>query len=101
MSKKYDPITGKVVPVFFHYAIPSVIGMLAVGMLSAAAIAVVTTLGALLISYGGVAAIGGDVLTSCWIAALGAAAYVAWFGLGSAFSTHQVAASCAKCRSRG
>lgn len=30
MTKKYDPITGNVVPVFFHYAIPSVIGMLAV-----------------------------------------------------------------------
>ncbi len=30
MSKKYDPITGEVIPVFFHYAIPSVIGMLAV-----------------------------------------------------------------------
>ena len=30
MSKRFDPITGKVVPVFFHYAIPSVIGMLAV-----------------------------------------------------------------------
>ncbi len=30
MNKKYDPITGKVIPVFFHYAIPSVIGMLAV-----------------------------------------------------------------------
>jgi MATE family, multidrug efflux pump len=30
MSNKYDPITGRVVPVFFHYAIPSVIGMLAV-----------------------------------------------------------------------
>ena len=29
MNKKYDPITGKVIPVFFHYAIPSVIGMLA------------------------------------------------------------------------
>lgn len=30
MNKKYDPIQGRVVPVFFHYAIPSVIGMLAV-----------------------------------------------------------------------
>ena len=29
MNKKYDPISGKVIPVFFHYAIPSVIGMLA------------------------------------------------------------------------
>lgn len=29
MNKRFDPITGKVVPVFFHYAIPSVIGMLA------------------------------------------------------------------------
>jgi len=29
MNNKYDPISGKVVPVFFHYAIPSVIGMLA------------------------------------------------------------------------
>ena len=29
MSRKYDPISGKVIPVFFHYAIPSVIGMLA------------------------------------------------------------------------
>jgi len=29
MNKKYDPINGKVIPVFFHYAIPSVIGMLA------------------------------------------------------------------------
>ena len=28
MSKKYDPINGKVIPVFFHYAIPSVLGML-------------------------------------------------------------------------
>ncbi len=30
MSQRFDPITGKVVPVFFHYAIPSVVGMLAV-----------------------------------------------------------------------
>ncbi len=30
MNNKYDPITGKVIPVFFHYAVPSVIGMLAV-----------------------------------------------------------------------
>lgn len=30
MSKKYDPVTGKVLPVFFHYAIPSVIGMVAI-----------------------------------------------------------------------
>lgn len=30
MNRKYDPINGKVIPVFFHYAIPSVIGMLAV-----------------------------------------------------------------------
>jgi Na+-driven multidrug efflux pump len=29
LSRRYDPITGDVVPVFFHYAIPSVIGMLA------------------------------------------------------------------------
>ncbi len=29
MSQRFDPITGKVVPVFFHYAIPSVVGMLA------------------------------------------------------------------------
>ena len=29
MSNKYDPINGKVIPVFFHYAIPSVFGMLA------------------------------------------------------------------------
>ncbi len=29
MSKRFDPITGDVVPVFFHYALPSVIGMLA------------------------------------------------------------------------
>ena len=29
MNNKYDPISGKVIPVFYHYAIPSVIGMLA------------------------------------------------------------------------
>jgi len=29
MSHQYDPVTGKVIPVFFHYAVPSVIGMLA------------------------------------------------------------------------
>jgi putative MATE family efflux protein len=29
MNNRYDPITGKVVPVFFHYAVPSIIGMLA------------------------------------------------------------------------
>ena len=29
MNRRFDPVTGKVVPVFFHYAIPSVIGMLA------------------------------------------------------------------------
>jgi len=29
-NKKYDPINGKVIPVFIHYAVPSVIGMLAV-----------------------------------------------------------------------
>jgi len=29
MNNKYDPISGKVFPVFFHYAIPSVIGLLA------------------------------------------------------------------------
>ena len=30
MTNRFDPITGKVISVFFHYAIPSVIGMLAV-----------------------------------------------------------------------
>jgi len=30
MLNKFDPVTGEVVPVFFHYAIPSVIGMLAI-----------------------------------------------------------------------
>ena len=30
MRQRYDPITGRVLPVFFHYAVPSVIGMLAV-----------------------------------------------------------------------
>ncbi|NOR19215.1 MAG: MATE family efflux transporter, partial [Xanthomonadales bacterium] len=30
MNNKYNPITGNIIPVFFHYAIPSVIGMLAV-----------------------------------------------------------------------
>jgi putative MATE family efflux protein len=29
MTKKYDPVNGKVIPVFFHYVIPSVIGMMA------------------------------------------------------------------------
>jgi putative MATE family efflux protein len=29
MTQRFDPITGKVMPVFFHYAIPSVVGMLA------------------------------------------------------------------------
>jgi len=30
MNNKFNPITGNIIPVFFHYAIPSVIGMLAV-----------------------------------------------------------------------
>jgi putative MATE family efflux protein len=30
MNQRHDPVTGKVLPVFFHYAVPSVIGMLAV-----------------------------------------------------------------------
>ena len=29
MSRRFDPLTGEVIPVFFHYAIPSVIGILA------------------------------------------------------------------------
>ena len=29
MKRKFDPIRGDVIPVFLHYAIPSVIGMLA------------------------------------------------------------------------
>ena len=29
MSKRFDPINGKVIPVFFHYALPSILGMLA------------------------------------------------------------------------
>lgn len=29
MNKRFDPITGDVVPVFFHYAVPSIIGILA------------------------------------------------------------------------
>ena len=29
MNHRFDPITGKVVPVFFHYVIPSVLGILA------------------------------------------------------------------------
>jgi putative MATE family efflux protein len=29
LSKRFDPISGEVGPVFFHYALPSVIGMLA------------------------------------------------------------------------
>ncbi len=30
MSKQYDPLTGKVVPTFFSYAIPSILGMLSI-----------------------------------------------------------------------
>ncbi len=30
MSKHYDPLTGKVVPTFFSYAIPSIFGMLSI-----------------------------------------------------------------------
>ena len=30
MSSKYDPIHGNVIPVFLHYAVPSVVGLLAV-----------------------------------------------------------------------
>jgi putative MATE family efflux protein len=30
VSKQFDPISGPIIPVFFHYAIPSVIGMLAI-----------------------------------------------------------------------
>jgi len=29
MSRRFDPLSGDVVPVFFHYAVPSVIGILA------------------------------------------------------------------------
>lgn len=29
MSKQFDPVSGKIIPVFFYYAIPSVIGVLA------------------------------------------------------------------------
>jgi len=29
MSRRFDPLTGEVLPVFFHYAVPSVLGMLA------------------------------------------------------------------------
>ncbi|MDH3329612.1 MAG: MATE family efflux transporter [Desulfobulbaceae bacterium] len=29
MNKRFDPVTGKIFPVFFHYAVPSVIGMIA------------------------------------------------------------------------
>jgi hypothetical protein len=36
-------------------------------------------------AYGGAHGFGGDVATSLWIAALGAAAYAAWFSLGGAF----------------
>ena len=28
MSSKYDPVSGRVITVFLHYAIPSVVGML-------------------------------------------------------------------------
>jgi hypothetical protein len=62
-----------------------IIGMLLVGMLVAALIAAVTALAALLLSHGATAAFGRDALTTCWIGALAAAAYVAWFGLGAAF----------------
>jgi hypothetical protein len=56
-----------------------------------AAIAVVSALSAactaaaLAAAYGGSPGLGADVLTSAWIAALGAAAYAAWFSLGAAF----------------
>ena len=30
MNSKYDPLEGRIAPVFFHYAIPSVFGMLAI-----------------------------------------------------------------------
>lgn len=29
MNKRFDPVSGKIIPVFFYYAIPSVIGVLA------------------------------------------------------------------------
>lgn len=34
MSDKHDPLTGKTVPVFVHYAVPSVLGLLAISSAS-------------------------------------------------------------------
>ncbi len=67
------------------------LGLLLGVMVVAAGLAVVTVELSLVLSRGadgygaGAAGLGRDALTSGWIAALGAAAYVAWFGLGAAF----------------
>ena len=52
-------------------------------MVVAALLAVATTVLALATAYSSLAGLGRDLATSGWIAALGAAAYVAWFAFGA------------------
>jgi hypothetical protein len=70
-----------------HLALGLLLGAMAV----AAGLAVMTVEISLVLSHGGASqgpgtlGLGRDAITSGWIAALGASAYVAWFGLGAAF----------------
>jgi len=59
------------------------IGLIVSAMLLTVVIVLMVLALALWISYGAMPGFGQDVLTSAWIAAAGAAAYVAWFALGA------------------
>jgi len=67
------------------------LGLLLTAQVAAALLAMVVVAVALVLSHGlsgpaaGAIGLGRDVLVSGWIAAAGAAAYVAWFGLGATF----------------
>lgn len=61
------------------------LGMMLITALTSAVLAVACVTVALAVAYGGRSALWADVLTSAWIAALGASAYVGWFSFGGCF----------------
>ncbi|MEQ9321703.1 MAG: hypothetical protein RIF41_21225 [Polyangiaceae bacterium] len=61
------------------------LGMTVVTGLFAGLVAAACSTAALAVAYGGGSGLGVDAVTSAWIAALGAAAYVGWFAFGGCF----------------
>lgn len=63
----------------------AVLGVIAVAVACCSATAALSASLALVVAYGAIPGLFGDLTTSTWIAALGASAYAGWFVLGAGF----------------